>query len=186
MLMELWYNLSGNTGSVSSYQDSTGHKLVSINKNSVPQKRKKYSPSRQGRSQERLLRFISCKQHKQESSESVSDRKTVTAAVVSGSPDTVVPETLLRKDQSVDVIPVSQLTVQPPCTASIAPDDQPDVEILPGVEDQVNDSIAMQQVDLGSITKPPDKPGCFIRYEGRDGQTINSHSRCFDSSSPQA
>ena len=45
-------------------------------------------------------------------------------------------ETLLRKDQSVDVTPVSQLTVQPPCTASIT-DDQPDVEILPGVEHQV-------------------------------------------------
>ena len=168
------------------YQDSTGHKLVSINKNSVPRKRKKYSPSRQRRSQERLLRFISCKQqesHKQESSESVSDRKTVTAAVVSGCPDTLIstvaPETLLRKDQSVDVTPVSQLTVQPPCTASIT-DDQPDVEILPGVEDQVNDSIAMQQVDLGSITKPPDKPGCFIRSEGRDGQTINWHSSYHD------
>ena len=148
---------------------------MSINKNSVPRKRKKYSPSRQRRSQERLLIFISCKQqesHKQESSESVSDRKTVTAAGVPGSPDNVVPETLPRKDQSVDVTPVSQLTVQPPCTASIT-DDQSDVEILPGVKDQVNDSrIAMQQSDLGSITKPPDKPGCFIR----PGQTINCHS----------
>ena len=68
----------------------------------------------------------------------------------------VAPETLLRKDQSVDVTPVSQLTVQPPCTASIT-DDQPDVEILPGVQDhQVNDSIAVQQFDLGSITKPLD------------------------------
>ena len=156
------------------YQDSTGHKLVSINKNSVPRKRTKYSPSRQRRSQERLLIFISRKQqesHKQESSESVSDRK-MTAAGVSGSPDTVVPETLPRKDQSVDVTPVSQLTVQPPCTASIT-DDQSDVEILPGVKDQVNDSRnATQQLDLGSITKPPDKPGCFIR----SGQTINCPS----------
>ena len=39
-----------------------------------------------------------------------------------------------------------------------------------------NDSVAMQQVDLGSITKSPDKPGCFIRYEVRDGQTINWES----------
>ena len=37
-----------------------------------------------------------------------------------------------------------------------------------------------EQVDLGSITKVLDSPGCFIRYEGKSGKTINWNSSYTD------
>jgi len=49
------------------YQDSNGLRMVSINKNSVPPKKKHmYSPSGQRKSQEHFKRFVS---HKQEESD---------------------------------------------------------------------------------------------------------------------
>ena len=37
-----------------------------------------------------------------------------------------------------------------------------------------------QQVDLGSITKVLDSPGCFIQYEGRSCETISWNSSYTD------
>ena len=53
------------------------------------------------------------------------------------------------------------------------------------VEHSTPEPAVTQQVDLGSITKLSDSPGCFIRYEGTSGETINWHSSyngVFDSS----
>ncbi len=36
------------------------------------------------------------------------------------------------------------------------------------------------QPELGSISKLSDKPGCFLCYEGKNGETVNWHSKYSD------
>ena len=48
------------------------------------------------------------------------------------------------------------------------------------VEHSTPEPAVTQQVDLGSIKMLLDSPGCFIRYEGRSGETINWNSRYTD------
>ena len=60
----------------------------------------------------------------------------------------------------------------------------PDIEtVVPEIQVEKSTpepAAVAEQVDLGSITKVLDSPGCFIRYEGKSGETINWNSSYTD------
>ena len=56
----------------------------------------------------------------------------------------------------------------------------PTTESLESQAQSVSGGNLPDKIDLGSITKLSDRPGSFIRYEGRNGETINWNSRYKD------
>ena len=60
----------------------------------------------------------------------------------------------------------------------------PDIEtIVPEIQIEKSTpepAAVAKRVDLGSITKVLDSPGCFIQYEGKSGETINWNSSYMD------
>ena len=84
----------------------------------------------------------------------------------------VQPQTSKRRLPTVDL----ELSTQVAGDCSL----NPTTESLESQAQSVSGGNLPDKIDLGSITKLSDRPGSFIRYEGRNGETINWNSRYKD------